>query len=231
MNLAERMTLMQWATAIVLFAAMTTALAGVFLYAPNERAMGVMQKIFYFHVSSAWIGFFAFGVAFVCSLGYLLSRKPLWDQRALAAAELGVLFCTVVMVTGPIWARGAWGVYWVREDLRLTTTLVLWLIYIAYLMLRATIPDPARKATVAAAVAIMGFFNVPIVYMSIRWWRTHHPAPVLMGGENSGLDPRMKLVFFFCLATFTLLFFYLYAKRVRLASLEREIDDLYRQLE
>jgi len=86
-------------------------------------------------------------------------------------------------------------------------------------------------ATVAAAVAIMGFIDVPIVYMSIRWWRTHHPAPVLMGGEDSGLDPRMKLVFFFCLLTFTLLFFYLFSRRVRLANLEQEIDDLYRQLE
>jgi len=231
LNSEGRITPIQWTTTLLLFAAMMAALAGVFLYAPNERAMGAMQKIFYFHVSSAWIGFFAFGVAFVCSVGYLLSRKPLWDQRALAAAELGVLFCTVVMVTGPIWARGAWGVYWVREDLRLTATLVLWLIYIAYLMLRAMIPDPARKAMVAAVVAIAGFVDVPIVYMSIRWWRTHHPAPVLMGGEDSGLDPRMKLVFFFCLLTFTLLFFYLFSRRVRLANLEQEIDDLYRQIE
>ncbi len=208
---------------------MALALAGVFLYAPRERTMGDVQRIFYFHVSSAWLAFFAFFVVCVCSIGFLATRRPQWDHRALASAELGVLFCSLVLITGPLWAKPVWGVWW-TWDLRLTTTLVLWLIYVAYLMLRSLVAEPAKRATLSAIVGIVGFVDVPIVYLSIRWWRTQHPAPVIAGGEGSYLDPSMRLVLFFSLATFTLLYFFLLDKRLKLARAETDLDELYRRL-
>jgi len=220
---------LQWVVSIVLFGAMALAIAGVFLYAPRERTMGDVQRIFYFHVSSAWISFLAFFVVCVCSIAYLVTRRPRWDHRAQASAELGVLFCSLVLITGPLWARPVWLIWW-TWDTRLTTTLVLWLIYVAYLMLRSLVSDSSKRATLSAVVGIVGFVDVPIVHLSIRWWRTQHPSPVVMGGKGSGLDPDMKLVFFFCLATFTLLYFFLMEKRLKLARAEEELNDLYRQI-
>lgn len=225
-----RLTAGQWAPALVLFILMAAAIAGVFLYAPRDRAMGDLQRIFYFHVASAWVAFLAFGVTFGCSLGHLVSRRPAWDRRAAASAELGVLFCSVVLLTGPIWAKGAWFVYW-TWDARLTTTLVLWLIYVAYLMLRILIEEPSRRALLSAVVAIAGFVNVPIVYMSIRWWRTQHPEPIILGGEGSGMDPRMLQVFLFCLVTFTALYAYLFSRRTRLAAAMDALDALHRKIQ
>lgn len=223
-----RSSVLQRVFAWALFCAMAVALAGVFLYAPRERTMGDVQRIFYFHVSSAWVSFLAFFVVCVGSIGFLATRQPRWDHRAAASAELGVLFCSLVLITGPIWAKSSWDIWW-TWDARLTTTLVLWLIYVAYLMLRSLVAEPVKRATLSAVVGIIGFVDVPIVYGAIRWWRTHHPAPVILGGEASGLEPRMRLVFFFCLAAFTLLYFFLLDRRLKLAHAQNELDELYRQ--
>src|SRR5216110_2845311 len=157
--------------------------------APTELTMGNIQRIFYYHVPSAFVAFTCFLANLIASLWYLRSRRLSVDAWALATAEVGVIFCTVVLVTGPLWARPVWGIWW-TWDARLTTTLILWLIYLSYLMLSRFSEGPSAPL-IAAALAIFGFLDVPIVYMSIRWWRTQHPSPVIGGGENSGLDPRM----------------------------------------
>ncbi len=205
--------------------ALAAALGLVFLWAPTERTMGDVQRIFYFHVPAAWAAFLCFFLVFAGSVGTLLSRRRGYDVLALAAAEIGVAFCTIVLVTGPIWARPAWGIWW-TWDARLTSTLVLWLTYVAYLLLRHYVGETRRRATLAAAVGVLGFLDVPIVYFSIRWWRTQHPQPVLMGGQGSGLHPDMARTFFVCLAAFTLLTVALLLQRIRLERLRDAAHDL-----
>ena len=219
-----------WIAAGAVYLLVAAALAGVFLYAPTEKTMGDIQRIFYFHVSSAWVSFLAFFLACVFSIIFLAKRDLAWDRRAASCAELGVLFCSLVLITGPLWARPVWGVWW-TWDIRLSTTLVLWLMYAAYLILRSVVVDPQRRAAVAAVVAVIGFVNVPLSYLSIRWWRTQHPSPVLAGGSASGLDPAMRVAFFISLAAFTALFLYLLQRRVQLAAAEGKIEYLYRRLD
>jgi heme exporter protein C len=216
-------------TALTLVA-MVVSLYMALLYAPREATMGDVQRIFYFHVPSAWLAFFAFFLVFVFSFAYLVRSDRRWDTLAAVSAEIGVLFCTLVLITGPIWAKPVWGVWW-TWDARLTLTLVLWLIYVAYLMLRHYMADPERRATFAAVLGVIGFIDVPLVYFSIRWWRTQHPQPVLAGGENSGLEPHMLATLLVCLATFTLLFFTLLRLRLRLQALRDEVDALQDRLE
>lgn len=181
-------------------------------YAPREVTMGDVQRIFYFHVPSAWIGFLSFFVVFVGSVLYLVKRDHKWDALARASAEIGVVFTTLVLLTGPLWAKAAWGAYWVW-DARLTTTLVLWLIYIGYLMLRASVDD-ARRARLAAVLGVVGFMDVPIIYFSVVWWRTQHPSLVV--GEAGGLEPAMVATLMVALLSFTLLYIWLLFVRVRL---------------
>jgi heme exporter protein C len=163
--------------------------------APVEATMGEIYRIFYYHLASAWLTFFFFLISFVASVVYLSVRRsnPLRalgaDALALAGAEVGVVFCTVVLTTGPLWARPVWGIWWTWDE-RITTTLLLWLIYCSYLLLRRFAAGPQMQ-TLAAVLAIFGYADVPIVYFSTRWWRTQHPGPVIGGGPDSGLDPRM----------------------------------------
>src|SRR5436190_11769065 len=147
--------------------------------APTEQTMGDIQRIFYYHVPSAWTSFLLFFINFLASIWFLVKRNKAADALALASAELGVVFCTIVLLTGPLWAKPVWGIWW-TWDVRLTTTLVCWMIYVSYLMMRK-FSDSSQTATLAAALAVFGFLDVPIVYMSIRWWRTQHPAPVFGG--------------------------------------------------
>ncbi len=168
---------------------MIAALYAAFLYAPREKTMGDVQRIFYFHVGSWWIAFLAFGVVFGASIAYLATRKRLYDSLALSSAEIGVIFTSIGLITGPLWAKPAWGIYW-TWDARLTTALVLWLIYVAYLMLRRYVPEEEKRANLAAVAGIIGFIDVPIVHFSIRWWRTQHPQPVVMGGPGLGSRPH-----------------------------------------
>jgi len=156
--------------------------------------MGDIQRIFYYHVPSAFAAFACFFVNLAASLAYLKTRNAKLDALALASAQVGVVFCTIVLITGPLWARPVWGIWW-TWDARLTTTLVLWLIYVSYLLLRRFAAGP-QVQTLAAVLGIFGALDVPIVYMSNRWWRTQHPAPVFGGGEDSGIkDPAMLAAF------------------------------------
>jgi heme exporter protein C len=178
--------------------ALTLGLLGYAFYqgmygAPTEATMGDIQRIFYYHFPSAMMAFLFFFVSFVASIVYLASRRNhpqralAADAAALAGAEMGIVFCTLVLIQGPLWARPVWGIWW-TWDARLTTTLVLWLIYASYLLLRKFADGPQMQ-TLAAVLAIFGYVDVPIVYYSTTWWRTQHPAPVI-GGDGS-LDPAM----------------------------------------
>jgi heme exporter protein C len=211
------------------FGALLVGLVLATLYAPEETTMGQLQRIFYVHVPSAWVAFLAFGVVFAGSIAYLGTRRIGADRLARSSAEVGVMFTTIVLVTGPIWGKPAWGIWW-TWDARLTTTLVLWLLYIGYLMLRAYLPDAERRATLAAVVGILGFVGVPIDYMAIRWWRTQHPAPVMAGGAGSGLHPQMLRAFLFMLLAFTLLYAALLRDRIEVDRLESDNEDLQRRL-
>src|SRR6201998_241937 len=166
--------------------------------APDDAMQGYIFRIIYYHVPSATVAFLFFFVSLIGSIGYLAFRRnspnraQVADAWALAGAEVGVVFCTVVLTTGPLWGRRAWGIWW-TWDARLTTTLVLWLIYVSYLLLRRFAAGPQMQ-TLAAVLGIFGAVDVPIVYMSNRWWRTQHPAPVFGGAEGSGMAPDMKAV-------------------------------------
>jgi len=178
--------------AFTIFAVLTAVLLSYGLYqalvvAPTEQTMGDVQRIFYYHVPSAWVAFSLFFVNLVASIWYMVRRNPKTDALALASAEVGVVFCTIVLVTGPIWARPVWGIWW-TWDLRLTLTLVLWLIYVAYLILRK-FSTSGQTPVIAAVLAIFGALDVPLVYFSIWFFRTQHPQPVMGGGGS--IDPRM----------------------------------------
>ncbi len=213
-----------------LFLTMTIGMAMVFFYAPIESEMGIVQKIFYVHVPLAWNAFLGFGMVFYFSFRYLATRDPKWDRRALSAAEVGVLFTTLVLITGPIWAKPVWGIWW-TWDARLTLTLVLWLIYVGYLMLRRYVESPERRAVLAAVVGVTGFIDVPLVYFAVRWWRTQHPQPVIAGGEGSGLDPRMAATLWVCVVAFTFLFLFLWGNRLGVENLRAKVAALRDQTE
>jgi heme exporter protein C len=205
-------------TALLLSFALYEALMG----APTERTMGDVQRIFYYHVPSAWTAFVLFLINFVSSIVYLLRRNIRADIMALVSAEVGVIFCTVVIVTGPIWARPVWGIWWAPGDIRLTTTLVLWLIYISYLVLRR-FSTSGQTPVIAAVVAIFGALDVPLVYFSIWFFRTQHPSPVIGGGGS--LDPRMAHVLLISWAAFMCLAWLLCWTRYRLEILKREVEE------
>ena len=216
--------------AVLMYVVMTLALGLVFLYVPTEKAQGIVQRIFYFHVSSALTMFLAFFIVFVASIIYLWKQAEWWDYVAVSAAELGVLFCTLVLITGPIWARPIWGVWW-TWDPTLTLTLVLWLIYVAYLFLRIDTSNPQR-ARFAAVLGIIGFIDVPLIRWSVEKWRTLHPEPVVVqSGGTTGLPPAMMLTFLVCLVAFLLLFFYLVWMRVLLAHSQHELEVLRQEVD
>jgi heme exporter protein C len=204
---------------------MLGALYTTFLWVPTERTMGHVQRIFYFHMPSAMTAAIAFFLVFVSGIAYLVSRRSFWDRLALSSAEIGLAFIAITLITGPIWARPVWGIWW-TWDARLTTTLILGLIYLAYLMLRACVLDKERRATLAAVVGIIGFVDVPLVFFSIRWFRTQHPQPVLMGGEGSGLAPEMRLNLLLCMIAFLVLFSWLLRLRYQVETLSEEVESI-----
>lgn len=217
-------------SALFLAATAIAVLAGLYLallYAPTERTMGDVQRIFYFHVSSAWSAFLAFTVTCFGSVMFLLRRDMRWDRLAGASSEIGVVFCTIVLITGSLWAHPVWGIWW-TWDARLTLTLVLWLIFVSYLMLRGYIEHESKRAFLSAIFGIIGFLDVPLVYFSIRWWRTQHPQPVIAGGEESGLEPSMLFTLLFCVGAFTLLYAFMLRKKIALERARGEIEYLYK---
>jgi heme exporter protein C len=221
----RRSQTMNWLGSIGVIALMTVAGYAALFVAPEERSMGLIQRIFYFHATSGLTAFVAFFVCFIGNILYIVTREPRWDWLAVSSAEVGVAFNTVVLVTGPIWARPVWGIWW-TWDARLTSTFVLWLLYISFLLLRTLVDDTNRRAVVSAVFGIFAFLDVPLVYMSIRWWRTQHPQPVLFGGPGSGLDPQMRGVFYTCWLALMGLMTLLIRQRYRLEALRHEVQEL-----
>jgi heme exporter protein C len=205
-------------------AAIVIALTMVFVYAPREATMGDVQRIFYFHVSSAWVGFLAFFVTFLAGIGYLTRRERRWDIVAVSSVEIGVTFITMAIITGSLWARPAWGTYWTWEP-RLTISAVQLLIYVSYVMLRAAIEGPERRARFAAVYGIVAFVTVPLSWFAIRWWRTIHPD-VLTSGEGMALTLRMVQTLLFSVGAFTLLYATLLRQRIRLEQATDVLLDL-----
>ena len=187
---------------------------GMFVLARADRVQGDAARIVYFHVPMAWVAFLAFFVVCVASAAYLRTRSPRWDYLGRASAEVGVVFTTLVLVTGSIWGYPIWGTWW-SWDPKLTTTLILWFMYLAYLMLRSY-AEPPRGPAYAAILGIVGFVDVPIVYQASVWWRTLHPAPVL-GPEASQQSTDVAGLLLLSLVAFTLL--YVFLVRIR-ASVE-----------
>ena len=219
----------------VLFGAVAVALVvlaayGSFYVAPEERTMGTLQRIFYFHASTAWAGETTFFVCFLANLLYVWKRHPKYDWLGVTCAEVGLACITIVLITGPIWAKPAWGIYW-TWDARLTSTFVLWLLYISYLLLRTLIEEADRRALLSALFGIFAFMDVPIVFGAIRWWRTQHPAPVIMGGPNSGLEPTMRAVFFLNVLAMHVLAAFLIAERYLLERNRHDVEELQHEME
>jgi len=216
--------------AAILFVLIALTAYLAFHYAPVEKSMGIIQKIFYLHLPSALSSFVAFAVCFYANLMYVFKRQPKWDWLGVSAAEVGLAFISVVLVTGPIWAHPVWGIWW-TWDARLTLTFVLWLLYISYLLLRSMLEEPDKRALFSALFGIFAFLDVPLVYFSIRWWRTQHPQPVILGGPGSGLDPRMRVSYLLVWAAFTGLLILLLNGRYKLEAMRASMEELRREAE
>jgi heme exporter protein C len=205
---------------MVLFAAAPVVVA----YTPFEQTMGLVQKIFYFHVPSAMMMFISAFVCGIASAVFLFRKSAQADRLALAAGELVVTFGLIVMTTGPLWGRKAWGVWW-QWDAKLTSALLLWMIFIAYLLVRRFGGPGAEK--LGAAMAIFGMANVPFVYVASMYWRTLHPAPTVV----PSLQPGMRGPFWFCVASFAMLYVLLLTLRRRIEDQQASVEELYLALE
>jgi len=198
-------------------------------YAPMEASMGNVQRVFYFHVATAWVGMLGFVAAGVAGIAYLRTGKLKWDIIEVAAVELSLVFFLIAIVLGSIWARPAWNTWWTWEP-RLTTAAITEMIYLAYFMLRGGIEDPNRRARFSAVYTLVGSISVPITFMAIRFFRTIHP--VVIGSESAqaqggfNMSPDMKIAFFFALFTFTIIFVDIFWHRIRLGNLQNKVEEL-----
>lgn len=201
------------------------SIAMIFLYAPSDQVQGAVQRIFYIHLPAAWLAYLSFFIIFASSIAYLARRHSRWDRLARSAAELGFVFTTIVLLTGSIWGRPIWGTWW-TWDARLTTTLILWFIYLAYFMLRAYVGDPERAARYAAVLGIVGFVDVPIIHMSVRWWRTLHPQPIVVRAEGPAMPDTMLYTLVVALVAFMALYIFLLIEKYRVERMKDELAEL-----
>jgi len=213
--------LLAWTTC----ATMLLSLYLIFMYAPTEATMGDVQRIFYFHFASHWVNFLAIFCVFIYSVRFLIQREKELDVKASSAAEVGLVFATIGLLTGMLWAKPVWGIWW-TWDARLTSALLCWLLYAGYLMLRNAIEEPTQRATFAAVFSIFAFIDVPIVIFSIKWWRTQHPQPVFWGGGS--FPPDWKAVFGWQMLAVLLVGVVFTLVRLRQEQFQREIDSLRR---
>ena len=217
--------ILNWLSAL----AIIVALYLVFVYAPREATMGDLQRIFYFHVASAWVGFFAFFVTLLAGVSYLRSAKRQADIIGSCSAEIGVTFTAMAVATGSIWAKPTWNAWWPwQQEPRLVLVTILLLLYLAYFMLRSFLPDAEQKARFAAVYGIVAFASVPLTFLSVRWWQGLHP--VVFEKQGAGLTLPMLWTFLFCLSAFTLLYFTLLVQSVRLATVADDVESLHRRM-
>lgn len=209
---------------------MIAAIFMVFVYVPTDAQQGIVQRIFYFHVPCAWVAFAAFALVAISGVFYLWFGDQVWDDLGYAAAEIGMLFCTLVLVTGSIWAKPIWGAWW-TWDSRLTTTLVLWLLYAGYLTLRITADEIPQAGRFAAVVGIVAAADVPVIIVSVRLWRTIHPAVIVTRQGGHGLeDPRMIATLLVSMAAVTSLCVWLLMLRFATLRITARIVRLGREL-
>ncbi len=219
----DRLPSLKTALAAITGVMMLVDLYLIFMVAPTDSVLGHVQRVFYFHVPIAIMSFLAFFIVFIGSLMYLIKRTPKWDAIAHASAEVGVVFVTLALITGIIWARPIWNTWWTWEP-RLTTTMILWLIYVAYLMVRSYAPSQSKGAIYAAVVGIIGFIDVPIVYYSVVWWRSIHPSPVVGPfAQADALDGTMAWILLYSFITFVFFFAYMVAERMELRKTEEAL--------
>lgn len=214
---------------IVTLVTVLGATAMVFFYAPIERVMGAVQKVFYFHVAAGWVGMMSFLFAAIAGILYLVKKTKIWDLVGVAAVEIGIIFIFINIVTGSIWARPIWNTWW-TWDPRLTTATIMELVYIAYLMLRQGIDDPERRSRFGAVYAIVGFLSVPLTFFSIRIFRTIHPV-VIAGSDPSAvgtfdMTPTMFQTMMVSIVVFSILFIDLVWHRIRLGKLANQVEEL-----
>ncbi len=203
-------------------ALMVVALYLVFVYVPTEKEMGIVQRIFYLMVPTGWLALLAFFITFIGGILYLIKRQSKWDVLAYSSAEIGIVFTTLALIVGSLWAKPVWGVWWTWEA-RLTATLVLWFIYLAYFAARHFALEESRGAVYSAVVGIVGFIDIPIVVLATTLWRGMHPGPIIFRG---GLVPPMLLTLLVSIVAFTYLYFLLLAQRVSMRNDEIEIKRL-----
>ena len=204
-------------------ALMVVALYLVFVYVPTEKEMGIVQRIFYLMVPVGWLAMLSFFIIFIGSILYLAKRENKWDILAYSAGEVGIVFTTLSLITGSIWAKPIWGVWWDWGTPRLTSTLILWFIYIAYFMARSFATDESRGARFAAVVGIIGFVDIPIIALATTLWRGMHPGALIFQGA---LDPSMLLTLMVSIAAFTALYVLLLMQRIAIKNNEVDIRRL-----
>ncbi len=201
--------------------AMVAGSAAGLLLVPADALQGQVQRLMYIHVPAAWLAMLSFFVVFVMSVLYLVQRDQRWDRVAASSAEIGVVFTALTLLLGSLWGKPTWGVWW-TWDPRLTTTAILLMIYVGYLVVRSFADDPEKRARWAAIVGIVGFVDVPIVYLSVLWWRTLHQPP----SSPRSMAGEFVYVLLLNVAAFTLLYIYLMVRRYRIAVAESHLDEL-----
>ena len=204
---------------------MALTLYMVYMWVPTEQNLGVSQRIFYFHVPLGWIGMVSIIVVAVASILHLYTGKQKWDDLAYSTAELGIIFASLILITGAIWGKPVWGVWW-TWDAKLTTTLVLWFIYAGYLMVRAYGPAGTQGRRFASVIALIGAIDAPIIYKATDWWRSAHPER----NVPSDLNEQMALTFLVSLVTFTIIYVYLLMERYSLRRSESDLDELHQRI-
>ncbi len=205
-----------WLPAVAGLAVVGTVVRAAF-FTPLEAKQGAAQKIFYIHVPAAWVAFLAFGLVAIASGLFLWLRDPRLDRFAESSAEVGVVFTTVVLITGPMWAKPIWGTYWAWWDVRLVSTLFLWFIYVSYIVLRGAIDSPEMRARYSAVLGILGALLIPFIHLSVYLFDTLHPMPIVGKPSAPSLPNEMLLTLFLSLASFTLLYFSFVRSRYRYA--------------
>ncbi len=212
--------------ASIIVLAISTYLALV--YAPTELVMGEVQRVFYFHIGTAWVGLLGFVIAAIAGISYLATKNMIWDRFEVAAVEVSTVFFFITIALGSIWARPVWNTWW-TWDPRLTTAAITELIYVAYFMLRQAIEEPERRARLSAVYTLLGGISAPLTFMVIRWFRSIHPVVIGAANENQekmNMNGDMRVAFFFALFAFTVIFIDLIWHRIRLTDLQDKVEQI-----
>lgn len=211
-----------WKTllAAVVLLSMSINLGMIFFWAPIESSMGIVQKIMYLHVPSVLSTYLGYSIVFIFSIGFLLKRKEWMDVIASSAAEVGTLFCMVSLITGSIWGKPTWNTYW-SWDARLTSTLIMFLIFVGYLLLRSIAEKGEDQGVIAAVIGITGFFAIPLVHFSVTWWRTLHQPTTILSTKKNMISQPLAVMLLISVISFALFFLYLLMKRIEMEKAER----------